>query len=275
MQGFGTLSSKEAFTKFQVYAQKAIELDDALGSDHHQLAMIKIFGERDWQGAEKELKLAIELDPNSSSAYDSYCQFLWAIGRLDESVAAGEKAVELDPLSHFAHCDLGWAYYHANEHEQAKEEVRKTIELFGSDCPHHYSLKIQLMFEQAGNQESTYKGVIADLEKRLTMTEDHVRILSLLGSTYALYGEANKARKIIRELQQEATKKFVNPVHLAYIHISLGEYDEALLLLEQAYEQGSFSLLYTIKSAPRLNPLRDDPRFQDLLQRMGLAETKL
>ncbi|MFQ5652259.1 MAG: protein kinase [bacterium] len=276
LQGFGELAPKEAFIKFQAYSQKAMELDDALGSDHHQLAMIKIFSDRDWHGAEKELIRAIELDPSSSSVYDSYCQFLWAMGRTDESVTAGEKAVELDPVSHFVHCDLGWAYYYADEQDQAIKQLRKTTELFGSDCPYHYWLKIRLMIEQADKQRGTYEHVIADLEKRLeTMPEDHVRILSFLGSAYALSGETDQARKIIRELQQLATKEFVDPCHLAAIHISLGEYDEALRLLEQAYEQGSFLLLYTIKSSPWYDPLRDDPRFQDLLRRMGLAETKL
>jgi len=272
LRGFGELSPKEAFNKFRTYSQKAIELDDALGSDHHQFAMIKILSERDWRGAEKELKLAIEQDPNSSSAYDTYCQFLWTTGRLDESVAAGEKAVELDPASHFAYCDLAWAYYYADEKDQGKKQLRKTIELFGNDCPYHYWLKIRLMIEQARKQGGAYEPVIAELKNRQPMTKDHIRILSLLGAAYALSGEADKARKIIQELQQQAKKEFVDPLHLATIYISLGDYDEALRLLEQAYEQGSFALLYMIKSDPWFDPLREDARFQDLLRRLRLTD---
>ena len=132
------------------------------------------------------------------------------------------------------------------------------------------------MMEQADKQGGAYEHVIDDLEKRLeTMTEDNVRILSFLGSAYALSGEVDQARKIIGELQQQAMQEYFDPYHLATTHISLGDYDEALRLLEQAYEQGSFVLLYMIKSDPWLDPLRDDPRFQDLLRRMRLAETKL
>ncbi|MCG8608726.1 protein kinase, partial [bacterium] len=205
LQGFNQLAPGEAFEKFQAYSKKAIQLDDALGSDHHQLAMIKIFGDRDWYEAELELKRAIELDPNSSSAYDSYCQFLWATGRLDESVAAGEKAVKLDPVSHFAHCDLAWAYYYAREQDKAVEQLQKTKELFGTDCSYHYALSIWLMMELADQRTRSFEQVIAELEKRLeTTTEDHPQLLSFLGSVYARSGDVEKARRIIHELEERA-----------------------------------------------------------------------
>jgi serine/threonine-protein kinase len=271
LQGISGLSPEEVSTRFLEYAQKAIELDEALGSDHHQLAMIKLFGEWDWSGAEEELKRAMELTPNSSAAYDSYCQFLWAMGRTEESVAAGERAVEFDPLSHFANCDLAWAYYYDHRHDEATEQVQKTTELFGPACPYHSELGIRLTIEQTAIGEGEYEGLIAELERRIVaMPENRVRTVALLVYVYAKSGQHEQALEIVRTLREQATEEFVDPSHLASVHAALGDKDGALRLLEQAYQRRSFVLLNTIKIDPLYDPLREDPRFQDVLRRMGL-----
>jgi TolB-like protein/Tfp pilus assembly protein PilF len=275
LEGFRSIAPKDAVQKFREYAQKAIELDDALGTDHHMLAMIKIFSDWDWAGAEAELLRAIELDPNSSAIYDSYCQFLWAMGRMDESVAAGERAVKLDPLDHFASCDLAWAYYFDKQVDRAVEQVQKTIELFGPDCPHHNELSIKLRIVQTNRRAEIYPEIIAELQNRRTAGQEHVLMLALLGYLYALAEQQEQAQEVIRELHELQTEEFVDPTFLVPIYSALGDRDEALILLEQAYEQRSFLLLYTIKVDPRFDPLREDPRFQDLLSRMKLADIQI
>ena len=111
LQGFGVLNSQEAYAQFRIYLQKAIELDEEFANDHHQLAMIKVFSEWEWAGAAEELRLAINKNPEAWEPYDSYCQLMWAMGRIEESIEAGRKAVEKDPEPHFAKCDFAWAYF--------------------------------------------------------------------------------------------------------------------------------------------------------------------
>ena len=263
--GFSSLNSREAYAQFRIHLQKALELNEEFAKDHHQLAMIKIFTEWDWEGAAEELRLAIEEKPDSWEAQDSYCQLMWAMGRMDESVAAGEKAVALDPKAHFARCDLAWAYFFDGDYTSTKSQLRRLFDEQGADCPYHSALNYYVQLYDSTNHVN-YDKIISELEDRAQrFPDDEAHISSLLGYTYVLKGNREKALEIVEELHQQGN------LNTAKIYLALGDKDMAINILERTYEQRSFLLMYVIKEAPWLDGLRDDPRFIDLLERMGLA----
>lgn len=268
LQGFGIINSQEAYAQFRIYLQKAIELDENFATDHHQLAMIKIFGDWDWAGAAEELRLAIQANPESWEPYDSYAQLMWAIGRTDESVAAAKKAVEIDPEAHFARCDLAWAYYFDHQFGPARKELTILFEEKNSECPYHALLDYYLRIRDVQNGNGSYESVLADVkERRLKYPEDDSHIWRMEGYLYALMGHQTEALEIARSLDQQGGQ------NTTQIYLALGKKKEALNALMQDVGQRSFYLMYTIKKAPWLDPLRDEPEFQQLLGRMGLAQT--
>lgn len=268
LQGFGAVNAQDAYTQFNYYVQKAIQLDEQFRSDHHQLAVIKIFVDLDWEGAARELRSAIEEQPNSWEPYDSYCQLMWAMGRMEESIAAGEKAVELAPDAHFARCDLAWAYFFAGQYEAARREVDKTIAQHGDECPHHANLDIKVALKETPNSEETLESLTFNLENRgERFPEDNASIRSTLGYLYALAGKQQKALEIAHSLEEQGY------LMTAPIHLALGNRERALDILKKSIEQRQFYIFYVIKSAPELDPLREDPRFKALLEQIGLLDS--
>ncbi len=267
LQGFGAVSPQEAFANFRIYAQKAIELDEKMAQDHHQRAMVKLFSDWDWEGAEQELLAAIEKDP-SWSTYDSYCQLMWAMGHLDRSVKAGEDAVAADSMAHFAHCDLSWAYFYNNQIEAARKQLDETIELAGTDCPYHSALGFRLEVIEA---EEAGRDLQPIIDKITESDERPLWLNSLLGWLYGKTGQKEKALALIEMLHNNSQIDYLDPVKLVPIYIELQDYDQAFQYLDEAYGQRSFLLLFTIKSDPRFEPIREDPRYQRLLNKMGLS----
>ena len=264
--GFRGGSSGEILSRFRASALKAIELDDTFGETHRLLGMVKLYQDQDPSGAEIELKRALELNPNSASAHDVYSNVLVTMGQLDEAVVEQERAIKLDPLSHYFNCNGGFSYYFARRYDQAIEQAQKTTELFGPACAYE-----GLAIGMAYNQKGVYGNAIAELEKSRALSRNNTRIMAEIGYAYALSGQANKAYKIVEELKELATRKFLAPYLMAPIYIALGDKDEAFRLLEKAYEQRSIWLLWA-NIDPRVDPLRDDPRFQDLLRRIAFPK---
>ncbi len=268
LQGFGLLNSQEAYAQFRIYLQKAIELDENFANDHHQLAMIKIFSEWDWSGAAEELRLAIQENPESWEPYDSYAQLMWAIGRMDESIAAAEKSVEVDPDAHFARCDLAWAYYFDKQIDRAKEELKTLFKQHDSDCPFHTLLDFHIRIEEAQKTGTGSQEILLDLEKRrLKFPKDDAHIDRIEAYANALYGDRVYALELARSLEKEEN------FGTAAIHLALGDKEEALNMLNQSASQRAFYLMYTIKMIPNLNPLRAEPEFQKILKRLNLDRT--
>ncbi len=268
LQGFGVLNSQEAYAQFRIYLQKAIDLDEAFAKDHHQLAMIKIFSDWDWSAAAQELRLAIREAPDSWEPYDSYSQLMWAIGRMEESISAAEKSVEVDPEAHFARCDLAWAYYFDEQTDLAKKELVKLFEQHGTDCPYHILLDFYIRINEAIKTGAGSEAILADLEKRrLKYPEDDAHIKVIEAYANALFGNRDYAIKIAQNLEEGGN------FNTAQIHMALGNKEEALKVITQNVGQRSFYLMYTIKMAPWFDPIRNEPEFQALLDQIGLAKT--
>ncbi len=269
LQGFGIVSSQEAFANFRIYAQKAIELDASMAHDHHQLAMVKLFSNWDWEGAKEELLHAIEEDPEWST-YDSYSQLMWAMGRMEESVWAARKAVSLDSTAHFAHCDLSWAYFYADELDEAEIQLERTKKLFGSDCPYHSALEVKIDVREAEASGRDLTNIIEEIHDRSLETK--IWFNTYLGWIYGKAGQTEQALQVIQKMTADPANGYVDPMRLVPIYIALEDYDTAFKLLDEAYGHRSFLLLFTIKSDPWFDPIRDDPRYDQLLIKMGLKE---
>ena len=256
---------REAMLKMKLAAQKAVELDDTLAEAHTSLGELKFRGDRDWSGAEREFKRALALNPNYTRAHDEYTQYLVAMGRFEESFAEAKRAQALDPVSPRTYAELGFAYYFAGRYDQAIEEYQRALELDPNFLNAHWLLGFayanKSMFEQAR----------AESLKAVELSGHGPGALGGLGYVYATLGRRDEAQQVIVELKELAERRYVSPYSLAAIYGRLGDKDAAFEWLEKAYSDGAYGILF-LKFAPEWDGLRSEPRFQDVMRRVGLTQ---
>jgi len=264
---WGLVPPEEAYPKARAAALKALDLDESLAEAHTSLAGIKQQYDWDWQGAEREFKRAIELNPGYATAHQWYGQLLLPRGRMDEALAEIKRAQELDPLSLIINLVMGMTLVHARQYDDAIEQYRKAIELDPDWPPARYELGL------AYGLKGVYQEAIAEMERALTISPDNVEALHSLGYVYAIAGRKVEALKVLERLIGLSQQKYVPPFSRALIYTGLGDEDQAMQWLERVYEERSPYLSYLgFNEHPVWDPLRGDPRFQDLLRRMGLQE---
>ncbi|HET8670970.1 MAG TPA: protein kinase, partial [Candidatus Saccharimonadales bacterium] len=260
---WGFLPPRETFPKAKAAVMKAMEIDETLADAHTALADYHLSYEWDWSGAERESRRAIELDPNDASAHSGYGSYLQAVGRLDEAIAERKLCRDLDPLSPTATANVGYPYYFARQYDRAIEYYRKALEL---DPNYSWSY---LWIGQAYVEKGMYEEAIAEINKAITLSEGNTRAVATLGYAYAVAGKRGEAQKVIVELNEQSKLRYVSPYFIAVIHAGLGEKDQAFAWLEKAYQE-RHPYLTLLKVEPVFDNLRSDPRFQDLLRRVGL-----
>ncbi len=260
----GGLSSKEAFPKAEAAALKALELDSSLAEAHTSLAVVKASYEWDWPGAEREFRRALELNPSYADGRYFYAfLYLSPMARYDEAIAQMKQALETDPLSLIINANLGEIYYSAQLYDQAIEQGRKTLEIDPSFVVAHANLMD--VYEQKG----MYPEAIA---ANKTMGEQAQRTAALLEAAYGTTGARGYWQKRLElSLDRLERGEYVKPTFIAKIYAQLGEKDRAFEWLEKAYTERD-SDLTELRAEPGYNPLRSDPRFQDLLRRVGLPQ---
>jgi serine/threonine protein kinase/TolB-like protein/Flp pilus assembly protein TadD len=262
VQSSNYLPSKVAMPKARAAALRALAMDDSLAEAHASLALVKAFYEWDWAGAETEYKRAIELNPGYASAHHWYGWYLALTGRLKEAIAQIRKAHELDPLSLEINSDLGLSFFFAGRYEQALEQFQKALEEEPDSIWTRFFLGWSL--EQTGQLEKA----IAEYKKARAVDESPL-IIAALGHAYALLGRYDEAQTALDEMKELSARRHISPYLFTIIYIALGDHDRAFNELEKDYENRSEALAW-LKVDPRLDPLRTDPRFTDLLQRVGL-----
>ena len=262
--GDASLSVLEAIPKAKDEATKALQLDDSLAEAHTSLAMIKVNFEFDWAGAENEFKRAIELNPNYAEAHHQYGWLLAESGRPAEGLEEMKRAQRLDPLNLVINVDLNVPFYVQRRFDLSVEQSRKVVAMDPNFYLAHYTLG------WASLQLRDFKTGIAELEKARSL-EDKPWIVGTLACGYALSGNRTAALKLIAELHEQAKHRHVTPYWFAMTSIALGDKDDAFKWLEQSYAERSFWLTF-LKMDPILDPLRDDPRFKDLLKRLRFPE---
>jgi serine/threonine protein kinase/Tfp pilus assembly protein PilF len=255
----------ETAIKSKAAAAKALELDETLAEGHEALAAIKLFYDWDWPGVERELKRALELNPNFANTHLLYCYYFRDMGRLDEAIVEAKRAIELDPLSQHAITTLGRTYVYARQYDQAIAQCRKAVELDPTSLPGAHAWLVV-----AYALTDRYPDAITEANNMVALFGRDQRTLALLAWVYARSGQQGEARKLLAELNERAKHSYVSLSGLATIYLGLGEKDEAFTLLNKAYEERSSDMI-DLRVDPQLDPLRSDPRFAELLQRVGLA----
>jgi TolB-like protein/DNA-binding winged helix-turn-helix (wHTH) protein/Tfp pilus assembly protein PilF len=269
--GYTQLSSfippMEVLPRAKEAALKAVELDDTSAEAHASLGIAKYKYDWDWPGAEKEYLRAIALNPGYEAAHRRYGLLLGEMGRFEEAIAELKRALELDPLSVIGNRELGYfGFYYARKYDQAIEQARKTQELDPNEG--------HVFLGAAYLQKSMYKEGIAEFEKALASSPNGIGYAigpqTGLGYAYAVAGKRPEAQKVLDQLNQLSKQKYVSGVDLAIVYAGLGDKDKAFEYLERSYDDRSLGNLTGIKVDPVFDPLRSDPRFQDLLRRMNL-----
>jgi len=259
------LSPKEWYPRAKDAAARALGIDNTLGEAHAALGWAKLGYDWDWPGAEREFKRAIELNPNYPTAHQWYGFYLSVMGRHDEAIREATRAHELDPLSLQIGRDVGFRLYEARRYDQAIEQFRKTLELDPNFAPVRYTLGLAYV------QKGMFENAIAELQQAVTLSGDNSIFIGTLGYAYARSGRKDDARKVIGDLKELSKRQYVQPYHFALIYMGLGENDRAFAWLEKAYEERSTRLIW-LAVIPEWDGLRSDPRFTDLLRRIGPSD---
>jgi TolB-like protein/DNA-binding winged helix-turn-helix (wHTH) protein/Tfp pilus assembly protein PilF len=259
----GVLPARETFPKAEEEARIAIALDPSLGEAHDALAWVAYVYKWDWPLVEKELKRALELNPNDVDAHHYYSHYLFTMGRRTEALAEGEVAAGLDPLSQIQKNHLLWQYVEAKEYDRAMEHAKKIVEVGPTD-PAQYMLLADLY---AG--KGRFEEAIALLQKGISLSPTRTDLQAALANTYARMGKANEAWKMLRRLEKLPSSQYVSPIGIAIVYCALGEKDLAFEWLDKAIEQRDASVA-DLPTLPLLETLHADPRFEDLLRRVGL-----
>ena len=255
------LSEREAIPKAREAAMRALALDETLAEAHTSLASLRGDYEWDWAGAEAEYRRAIELNPSYATARQWYGEFLMMQTRRQESIEQLRRARELDPLSPAPNVSLGSAYMYANLYDDALQQYKRTLAIDSTIFGAHMYLG-QLYLRQRLHGQA-----IESLTQAVALAPDVTKPTAMLGHAYAVAGQSARARQLLEQLLKDT--RYVSPYDVAVIHVGLGDTAQAFTWLERAY-QGRTSELVTLNVDRRIDPLRSDQRFVDLVKRVGL-----
>jgi serine/threonine-protein kinase len=253
----------EALPDAKTAAVRALAIDDTLAEAHVALGHIKLWLDWDWPAAERELKLAISLNPSLAYAHNQYAKYLSTLGRIADALAEVKRAQELDPLSPIVNGDLGWYLMYAGQHTDAIAQFRKTLEFDANSVAAHRGLGI------AYSQEGQHGPAIASLKRALALAENSPVVLGDIGAAEARAKNRAEAEAVLRQLSTLATQQYVPSSATAIVYAALGDHARALEWLEKAYAEHDFAITQ-IAVAPWYQPLRGEPRFQQLVTRLGL-----
>jgi serine/threonine protein kinase/Tfp pilus assembly protein PilF len=241
---------------------KALALDDSLGEAHGIAGLLRFVCDFDWVGAEKELRLALDLAPGSADVYDHYGWLCSSLCRYEDAVQAVRRARELDPLAH--RTDVASELMRAGRYEEALEEALRVVEVDPGATRGHSVLG------WAHLKLGHVAEALAALERAATLSPEVTMFRAQLGQAYAMTGATGKARIVLGELERLAGEQYVSPYHFAYVYTGLGEHDAAIDCLEHAFAQRA-GAIYGIKGSFLFVDLREHPRFLALLRKMNLA----
>lgn len=259
---FGELSAHDAMPKSKSAALTAIKIDDRLAEAHASLALVHEVYEWDWKGAEAEFNRAIELNPNYANAHHWYAMFLSAMGRHDEALAKIRRAKELDPVSLIISTNEGWILFCSRQYDAAIEQLQKTVELDPNFANAHY--KLALVYEAKG----MHKQAVEEFLNDDALSGEGQEMVTAQQTAYSESGWRGFGRQQLSQLNKDAKEGYVSPRSFVFAYLQLGDKDRAFEWLEKAYQERSELLLY-LKVDPRFDPLRSDPRFDNLLRRVG------
>ncbi|HXL15144.1 MAG TPA: tetratricopeptide repeat protein, partial [Methylomirabilota bacterium] len=254
--------SQESYPRARAAALKALKIDEHLAEAHASLGRVKLFYDWDWTGAETEFKRAIDLKPSLSTSHHWYSIYLRDVGRPKDALAEANRALELDPVSLIINANLGDTFFYAGEIDQAVAQHRKTLLLDPDFAAAH------LYLGRALEQKGLIQDAVAEFQKARSLMGKGSYALGDLAHAYALAGKRADAKRLLDELSELYRRGASLETDIAMVHLALGDRDRAFEYLEKAYKDRSG--LNDLEVDPRFGALHGDPRFQDLLVRLGL-----
>jgi TolB-like protein/tetratricopeptide (TPR) repeat protein len=262
MPFYGAGAPQECYPKAKAAAEKALALNDKLAESHTSLAQVHCYYDLDFTEAVREYQRAIELNPNYATAHQWYgSSALSSLGRADEAIAELKRAIALDPLSLVINTDLGNTYYRARRFDEAIKQLRRTIDL----DPGFYYARWNLGSALAAKGD--LGAAIEEYQKARGLNDDP-SMLGLLGNAYAAAGKRAEAIKIRDELEAISKQRYVSAYSFALVYLGLGDKDEAVRRLKKSYEDRAGDALRFIRVEPLLDPLRGDPRFEEIITKI-------
>ena len=268
LPAYTTTAPQDAYPTAKAAALKALQLDEKLAEAHTALGSLLCNGDLDMAGSISEFQRAIALNPNYATAHHWYGNGpLLALGRFEEAIAEGKRAIELDPLSPIINADLGQILYAARRYDEAIAQLRKTLEIDPTFYYAHYNLGMALQ------RKGDVPAAIAEYTKAQQLSDD-LFVQVLLAAAKAQSGDKDAAIQMLAELEELSQHRYVTSYWRTLLYLSLGNRDEAIRRLEQAIADHESLTITMIKADPKLDPLRGDPRFEALVQKVVGVEHK-
>jgi len=258
---FDEIPTKESLKKAEEAANKALQLDDSVAEAHAAAGYVALFN-WDWRVADQEIRRALELNPNLSLAHFYYGQYFSSQGRLDDAIAEHKRALELDPASQLMNQALCGMYYSSREYDKSIQQCRKVVEMFPDVSMPHDTISGDY------TQKKIYDKALQEYQRSLIL-QGETELSAAMGKAFAAGEWVGVLRKRVEVSQKHDTSDY-DPAFVAECYAALDEKDKAFLWLEKAYDEHS-SLLF-IKVEPDFDNIRSDPRYSDLLRRMGLPQ---
>jgi TolB-like protein/DNA-binding winged helix-turn-helix (wHTH) protein len=262
MSGYTVEPQTEWMLRARGAALRALEIDESLPEGHTALALIVQNYDWDWQTAEKEYRRAIELNSNYATAHHWYAEHLALLGRFDEALRESEIARGLDPLSLIIATDNGAILYFSRQYDRAIDQLQTVLDMDPNFHKAH-------LVEHAYVQKGMFKEALDDLKK--WRTDDTPWILAEPAYVYGRSGQQALAKRALEKLEELDRRRQMDPAPILWAYLGMGNKEQSFAWLEKAYSQHS-NALATLKVEPAYDPLRSDPRFEDLLRRVGLAK---
>ena len=257
---------KVAYQQGSVAIQKALQLDQSLGEAHGSLGYLDWRYGWNWQQAERELRYAVELNPNSMESHETLVWYFSWSGRRAEALAEVEKMRQLDPAYPFILLQQSGIYYHQRDYKSLVEAGETSVAANPNIWQSHYFLAVG--YEGSGRRAQA----IPEYQRAFELSEDDTDPIAGVAHASAVAGKRIEAERILRELQTQSKTRYVSPYMIAVIYAGLGNKNEAFEFLEKAYKEKSPDLAYFLKADLRIDALRSDPRFQHLLHRMNFPK---
>ncbi len=264
---YTSVPPKDAFPKAEVAARKALELDPSLAEAHVSLGYAELAYEWNVAAADREFRRALQLRPGYATAHQFYAYSLTVMGKLPEAIKERKKAVELDPINPLMASALGEAYYQARQFDLTIQENQRALELDPT-----YAIAL-VNIGRAYQQKGMHPQAQAAFQKILTVVPDDPAVLALLGHEYAVSGRRTEAQQISAQLTNISAHRYVPALYFALISTGLGDKDDAFRWMDVAVEERTEYLVY-LASEPLADPLRNDPRFDDLQKKVGIPPAR-
>jgi serine/threonine protein kinase/TolB-like protein/tetratricopeptide (TPR) repeat protein len=262
--GYAILPFADGLSKARAAALRALQLDDTLAEAHMALGEVLLWADWDWAGARQAFQRAIELSPGDVGVHLGYSLYLTLSGRLDEGLTEARRAVELDPLALGPNSYLAWAYYRSRKLDEALEQARVVLEL-----DPNYDWRPAGLRGHVFLAKGMYREAIREYEKVAASPHTYdTRGLAWLGHARARSGDTRGALELLDEIRTIAKRQFVPAFHIALIYVGLGDKDQAFAWLEKAYAAREPAVIW-LNTNPLIDSLRSDPRYTDLLERVG------